>query len=156
MKPMVFVPLTADELRTLRDDSLDVPVAYAATAGLREAYGFGPGEDEEADHAAQVVASVARVREGAPRLVVAAEVSSLPAATDAPAGAVAGLRLAWRDVRALFVDDPDDLPDAATLAAGADGDLGPLEAYPLLWFAPSEVDHVLAQLTSPTHTAEGT
>lgn len=151
MKPLLFVPLTADELRALRGGSLRAGQAYAATEALRRAYDLGPADDEEADHAAQVLASLACVRAGVPRLVAAAEVSRLPTATDDPLGAVAPLTVAWRDIRALFIDDPDEPPTDAVLAEAVGGDLGALAAHPLLWFAPSEVDHVLDQLTAPHH-----
>lgn len=153
MRPMVFVPLAADELRTLSAGSLAPAEAYAATPGLLAAYGFGPGEDEEADHAAQVLASLACVRRGLPRLVAAAEVAALPPATgDSASGGVRPGPIAWRDVQALFVDDPDDLPATAALEAAAAGDLAAIESHPLLWFAPSEAGSVLDLLT-PTQGA---
>ncbi|GAB3621995.1 hypothetical protein GCM10027418_00770 [Mariniluteicoccus endophyticus] len=143
MKPLVFVPLSADELRALvASGTADVTEAYAADPALYRAYGFDPAEDEEAEHTAQVLASLACVRRGLPRLVVTAEIDRLPEPGERP-GVVRLTRLAWRDATSLFVDDPEDLPDDATLAQAADGELSALDPYPLLWFAPSEAGPVL-------------
>ncbi|WP_460768636.1 DUF6912 family protein [Mariniluteicoccus flavus] len=143
---MVFVPVSSEELAGWVGAAYapDGP-AYSATPGLLALFGFDASEDEEADHAALVLASLACVRRGLPRLVVAAEVASLPdAARDdgrVPGEVTVG-RVPWRDVRAVFVDDPDDAPTPETFELALGGDLSALDPHPLLWFAPSEVDQL--------------
>lgn len=146
MLPMVFVPADAALLRSLHAGETEIPLAYAPTGALLTAHGLTAADDEESEQLACILASLQCLAAGRPRLVVAAEVRTLPPELTAAPGTVGPVRLTWGDVRSLFIDDPLDRPTADHITAVLGGDLSALEAYPLLWFAPSEVDAVLAAM----------
>ena len=157
----VFVPLTLDDVRRLRaTGSLADVVGYAPGPALRgwlEAGRAGDGrlEDEEVDYVALTHAGVAALTQddGAPsRLVVAVEREAL----DGDAlGAVRLDRLDWTDVRSLFADEAGAGSAVAAARAAVRGQtLGTAlsdpaveelqDAYDLLWYAPDELDSLLA------------
>lgn len=159
MKPLIFVAVTSRAARDLRDIGTQPNgVAYAATAALRESFGYGADADEESDYAAQLFASLAGLLAGWDRCVLAVAVPALPPSTGtADFGQVDLPPLRWRDVRAVFVDEPDAVPAVRAYAETARGrELAELWADPatnqfvtdhdLLWFAPEELDQALAEL----------
>lgn len=161
---MVFIPVTAQEARGFRSGApLGRGPAYAASSELRTAFDYGPQAEEDADFAAQVFASLRCLVDGQDRLVLAVEVGTLPAGTgERDFGEVERPGVRWRDVRAVFRDDPAAGDVVAQYAGGARGrtltDLWSDESthsflahHDLLWFDPTELDQVLAGLgDSPT------
>lgn len=162
MKPMIFVPATAPDLQALRlGESLPDGPAYAATPTLRENFGYAPEADEDADYAAQVFASLRCMLEGRDRCVLAVETDRLPDATgERDFGEVVRPGVRWADVRAIFVDDPRARGSLRAYAASVRGrtiaevwedraavDL--TQEHDLLWFDPTELDQVLAELGEP-------
>ncbi len=116
---LFFVPLSGDELsRWAGAGVLTGPVrGHAVTDGLRAA--FGPDDDEEAEHIALLVASVASLAAGGRRLVAVLEASTAPVSGGDPDfGEVQAGTLAWTSVQSLFADDAD-VPglDASAVAA---------------------------------------
>lgn len=156
---MIFVPLDRDTALRLRaSGSSDRRwVGYAATRALINAHGYRADEQEDADYAAQLYASIAGLADSSDdrRLVVAADV---PVAAlgdhreDADYGAVAVGGLDWADVTAVFVDE--DAAGAAVRSArqaiGEQPDAGLAgwvelpavraltDAHELLWHTPDE------------------
>lgn len=159
---MVFIPVTAQEARGLRSgDPLGRGPAYAASPELRTAFEYGPQAEEDADFAAQVFASLRCLADGRERLVLAVEVGTLPTGTgERDFGEVERPAVSWRDVRAVFRDDPE--AGEGQYARAARGrtltDLWSdelthsfLADHDLLWFGPTELDQALAGLRdSPT------
>lgn len=156
---MVFVPASPGEIRALRrGDERAAESAYAATRELREHFGYAADADEDADYAAQVFASLRCLIEERDRCVLAIELDRLPPPRGAiEFGEVTGPMVRWRDVRALFVDDPAARPEirayAGTIAGRdliavwSDDAAAQLTLdHDLLWFDPTEVDQALAGL----------
>lgn len=155
---MIFVPLTSDEARTLRSSGLPgTRVAYAGTPTLRRSHEYDDSMTEDADFAAMSYAGVhALTAPGeAARLVVALEVPDerVDDGRD-PYGQVSVTDLGWREVTALFGDEPGSeqaVTDARLLVTGLDvaaalsheviGSL--LDDHDLLWYAPEELDRLL-------------
>lgn len=153
----VFVPVSLELLRSLATSGqLPGPVtAYGVTADLLTWGEFGPDELEDAIFTAQSLAATAALvgLGGAPggrRVVLAvAGTGFVPAADALPGeGSLPGLR--WRQVQAVFSDDPDvDLTVAGTAAAGltvAQAWDDPVvadfvEENDLGWFTPDEARH---------------
>jgi len=159
---MVFLPVQPVEVRAVRaGEDLGPGAAYAATATLRHTFDYGEKADEDADFAAQIFASLRCLIDGRDRLLLAAEVTNLPPECgEVTFGEVTRPRVQWRDVRAIFLDEPesrDALRAYATTARGrtlaeiwadeATHDL--LEHHHLLWFDPTELDQALAGLGDP-------
>lgn len=162
MKQTVFVPVSTEQLRRLVEGAatgpgLDPDQAYAATPELRQEFGYGPDEDEDADYAAQALAGVQGLLSGRPRLVLAAECEASDLAPGEPAdhGAVRPGSLSWTQLRAIFVEDPDAADEARRLAeelsgrtldaAWADDRVRQFVAdHELLWFATQEHADALA------------
>lgn len=156
----VFIPTDPAGVRGFRDQGSWTGVAgFAATDELRRAHDFGPGADEDADFAAQTYASVqALLDHDGPRVVVAVEVSGVQPTPLVAWGQVAVPRCDWSDVLAVFVDEAEAGPAlarartaAGSLAALPDGlaqaweldEVSELIAdHDLLWYLPSEVDHL--------------
>jgi hypothetical protein len=135
---MIFVPMSHREASALRDaGGTDQELrAFAATRQMITAHGYRPEEDEEADYAAQLYASVVALIDHPPdstsapvgdhqltgddrdaRLVISAEVPAgrvRDAEADADHGAVLVRGLQWTETTAVFVDE-----SAAAAAVGA-------------------------------------
>lgn len=161
---MIFLPMTAARARRIRtaggtEDLLD---GWAATPQMITAHGYRPEDDEDAEYAAQLYASVAALDAVAEpgdevdhRLVVAAEVPAgriSDAGHDRDHGAVRVDGLRWPEVTAVFVDEPAaaDAVRSAREAVGTAADL-PMEVlvelpavavmiddHDLLWHHPDE------------------
>ncbi len=161
---MIFVPITPDSARDLRaaggtDRRL---VGWAATSRMITAHGYRPDEDEDAEYAAQLYASVAALSTCAGtagtssgRLLVAAEVPAdrvADAGDDLDHGAVRVTGLQWAEVTAVFVDEPaaTESVRAARRAVQASADLrmaslcelpavsALIDDHDLLWHHPDE------------------
>lgn len=153
MKRTVFVPVTPEQLRGLAEGAaptagLIPDHAFAATAELTSEFGYGPDEDEEADYAAQSLAGVQALLQGQPRVVLAAECEATPA-EPAGHGTVHVDALSWQRVKAIFVDEPEAVEAARSLATELAGqsietaweqDLVRqfVAEHELLWFATQE------------------
>lgn len=150
---LLFVPVSADRLQAWADGGvLDGPVrAHAVTPGLRAA--FEPSDEEEAEHIALLVASVASLVATGRRLVAVADAAAVPARDgDADFGEVEVSNLGWNAVQSLFADeaDPPGLRAAAAAASGRDlaeawdepAVIALLEQADLLWHGAGEWQHV--------------
>jgi hypothetical protein len=157
MSPLVFVAVDPCATVGLRDQGAQPHgVAYAATPMLRDVFGYGAGQDEEADYAAQLFASLAGLASGWDRCVLAVRVPELPPGTEGTDfGQVELPPIRWEDVTAVFFDDVKALPSvrayAETVRGRGIGDIWADRAtdalvadHDLLWFAPSELDDALA------------
>lgn len=157
MNPMIYVPVGPAEARALRaGEPLPPGPAYAATAALRDAFGFGDEDGEDADYAAQLFASLRCLVAGHDRCVLAVGVGRPPGGTgEVDFGEVTRPGVRWRDVRAVFVDAPDPRPALRAYARSVRGrDLAAVWAdeatarlvqdHDLLWYDPTELDQVLA------------
>jgi hypothetical protein len=167
---MLFIPLSHSRATAIRSagGSEDELLAFAATGQMIAAHGYRSDEREDADYAAQLYASVAGLgtshdqhddqpddqqHEG--RLVVAAEVPIARVrdrGSDDDYGAVLVSGLDWRDVAAVFVDEPDATAAirAARKAIGAAPNRGLptllelpeiialTDEHELLWHVPDE------------------
>jgi len=126
----VFVPCSREQARALgRGEPLGRCRAHALTPELYQTLGMAPGDDEDAEYAAMVLASVSALAHHGERLVLVAEV---PAATvgegeDPANGEVELSGLSPRAVQCFFTEQrPQPLADAA---AGAVRGLGLDEAW---------------------------
>ncbi|MFT4110274.1 DUF6912 family protein [Propionicimonas sp.] len=118
---LVLVPISPDQLADWADTGIlaGPRPGYAVTPGLRSA--FAPSDEEEAEHIAALVASIAALAATGHRLVAVVECSPRPDTTaDPDFGGVTVPDLAWASVQSLFADAPDaeGLPEAASAAAG--------------------------------------
>lgn len=156
---MVFLPVLPSEVLALRGgEPLPPGSAYAATNSLRAAFDYGPDADEDADFAAQLFASLRCVSDGVDRCLLAAEMENLPPESgEVEFGEVARPGVRWRDVRAVFVDDPAEVSAIRAYAESvrgqglaelwaADETHAFLDTHHLLWFDPTELDQALAGL----------
>lgn len=73
-RQLVFIPISRAELAAI-DGSLRLGrrAAYRVTSELLAALEYGPGQEEDAEHAAMVLASVAALARHGERLVLVAE-----------------------------------------------------------------------------------
>lgn len=157
---MVFVPVRADEVSAVRSgEPLGGGPAYAASRSLRATFDYGPKEDEDADFAAQVFASLRCLVDGIDRCLLAVESAALPPETGERAfGEVARPEVRWRDVRAIFIGESGTGEYAESARGRTLTDLWAddathdfLATHDLLWFDPTELDQALAGLgASPT------
>ena len=146
---LLFVPITAVELAGWAGGGI-LPgqrVGFAVTPALRAA--FEPTDDEEAEHLALLVASIASLATTGRRLVAVLDGTHRPAPdADADFGEVIVSDLHYSRVQSLFADEPD-VPGLAGAAAAAAGlpvavawDLPEvvllLESADLLWHGPGE------------------
>jgi hypothetical protein len=162
---MIFVPMTPDETVALRSGAgVDHQQGCAATASL-----VGSVETdcviEEAEYAAINNAGVLAMvlKPNAPRLVVAAEVREEQVIDrGAPQGEVEVNGLTWRQVRALFADEPAAQKAvrlarrtvagrSLTAALVTPKVAALLDRYPLMWYAPEELDQLRERSDSPTY-----
>lgn len=118
---LLFVPLAPAELAAWATSGVLVGPrpAHAVTAGLRDA--FDAADEEEAEHIALLVASVAALAATGHRLVVVAEgVAAGDPGGDPDFGEVVVSDLPWTAAQSLFADEAEvpGLPEAARGAAG--------------------------------------
>lgn len=151
---LFFLPLTGAQLDGWAAGGvLPGPVrGYAATDGLRAA--FGAGDEEEAEHIALLVASVASLAATGQRLVAVVEAATVPAPDGDPDfGEVEATGvLRYGDVQSLFADDDGvgELDAAARAASGLDlaqawdepAVVALLERADLLWHGAGEWKHL--------------
>ena len=148
---LVFVPTTASRWRP--QVAADVVEGFAATTSLREALGYRSDQDEDAEHAAMVLASVAGLARHGVRFVLACEVDASAVRVesthdDAPNGRVVTGPIAQSRIVSWFTDeDGVDVDAAAHAAAGQtldeawDTDEGAalVAEHALLWHAAEEL-----------------
>jgi hypothetical protein len=147
---LVFVPLSPARLAGWAEEgALAGPMpAHAVTAGLRAA--FEPADDEEAEHIALLVASVAALAASGRRVVAVAEAGAVPAPDGDPDfGEVVVGDLPYAAVQSLFADEASaDRLVSAGASAVAGRPLAQawdepavitlLERADLLWHGPGE------------------
>lgn len=146
---LLFLPVTGAQLADWQAAGvLSGPLkAYAVTPGLSAA--FEPSDDEEAEHLALLVASVAALTASGARQVAVLEAEAEPITDrDVDFGAVVTGDLRFDAIGSLFADEPE----APGLAAAATAALGLslqdawdhpavtvlLEEGDLLWHGPGE------------------
>ena len=144
---LVFVPLTPPTLASWAQGGEFHPAAaFAVTAGLRQAFGFGPADDEDAEHTALHVAGLTALRSGGRRLVVVADVAATPV-VGGDFGEVTLGSLPWSAATAIFDESDPAAADllrpllagtelAAAWDAPAVADF--LAEHALLWHGPGE------------------
>jgi hypothetical protein len=118
---LLFLPVTGAQLADWAAAGvLAGPLkAYAATTGLSAA--FEPSDDEEAEHLALLVASVAALAASGVRQVAVLEGAAEPITDgDVDFGAVVTGDLRFEAIQSLFADEPEapGLAEAATAAMG--------------------------------------
>ena len=157
----VYVPTTVDQLKTLRDNGFQPPVAaHAVTPALREWY--VEGDVEELEYAAADEAAGASLRllastgSSVPRrVVVAADVPDdavIPGGV-ARSGVVVQLPVTLAEVASVHVDDDEaraDVRVAVQAVSAADAgdeqaraDVEQAAGSELLWYDVTELDDVL-------------
>jgi hypothetical protein len=160
---MIFVPMTQDETAAFRSGAeMNHYQGCAATASLVASMETDTVM-EEAEYAAISNAGVLAMvlKPNASRLVVAAEVR-VEQVIDrgAPQGQVEVNGLTWAQVRALFADEPAarkavrlarKTVAGRSLAAAlvAPKVAAVLDKYPLMWYAPEELDQLWGRSDSP-------
>lgn len=144
---LLFIPLTPAELALWAGAGrLDWPrPGFSATPGLRAA--FETGDEEEAEHIALLVASVAGLVRYGLRLVAVVEASGEPTG-DPDFGELRVPEAPYSAVQALFAEeaDPATVQQAAAAAKGLElaaawddpAVIGLLENADLLWHGPAE------------------
>jgi Family of unknown function (DUF6912) len=162
---MIFVPMTQDETAALRSGAeVNHYQGCAATASLVASMETDTVM-EEAEYAAINNAGVLAMvlKPNAPRLVVAAEVREEQVIDrGARQGEVEVNGLTWPQVRALFADEPAarkavrlarKTVAGRSLAAAlvAPKVAAVLDKYPLMWYAPEELDQLRGRSDSPAH-----
>lgn len=164
---MIYLPVSVAELARFRDDGTTSPArAFGATGTLREAFGYTDSMAEDAEHAAQLFASLCCLVRGQQRLVVAAEVDlrTMPPGEEPDFGDVVIAKVAWSDVRAIFADEPEARPRLAAYAAEHAGQsleqawedeatAALLGEHDLLWYAPSEYRALVERLSAEGNPA---
>jgi hypothetical protein len=178
---LLFVPVTRAEAADLRAGrSAGVRPGHGATSALRVAHGLGAESDEDADLAALTYAGVAALVETAEplRLVLALEVpragvieggvtgDGLARNRERALGRVMLREVRWGDVQALFLDDVGNASSVAEVRAQAAGrslaaalDQESVRALAedtdLLWYDPSELDHLPTPDPAPNRRTVG-
>ena len=160
---MIFVPMTIDETAALRSGAgVNHHQGCAATASLVASM-VSDDVMEKAEYAAIRNAGVLAMvlKPNAPRLVVAAEVREDQVIDQgAPRGEVEVNELTWAQVRALFADEPAArravrlarktvAGQSLTAALAAPKVAAVLDKYPLMWYAPEELDQLWGRSDSP-------
>ena len=160
-RQLIFLPVSRDDAATLaRGAEFDPPrAAFAVTDALLAALGYEPANDEEAEYAALVLASVWSLARFGERLVVVAEVPAdrvLAAGEDdveLENGAVVVNGLPPGSVIAWFSDGPEagaDVAEAVRVASGSGIDeawdrpevQAVITGHEMLWHAADEL-HLL-------------
>jgi hypothetical protein len=162
---MIFVPMTRDETAALRSGAgVNRHQGCVAAASLVASMETDTVM-EEAEYAAISNAGVLAMvlKPNAPRLVVAAEVREEQVLDQgAPQGEVEVNGLTWAQVRALFAEEPAarkavrlarKAVAGQSLAAAlvAPKVAAVLDKYPLMWYAPEELDQLRGRSDSPAH-----
>ncbi len=168
MGTMVFWATTPAAVRRFAETGSQsvADKVFAATDELRAAFGYQPSDDEDADFAAQLFASLQCLVDGGDRLVVAVELDRAPvaAAPGPELGRVGQVQLPWRRVRAIFRDAPEDLAELRAYAESLQGKeiealweddqvRGVLTEHDLLWYDGSELAQALDGLRDPDPVA---
>ncbi|RRR97643.1 DUF6912 family protein [Glycomyces terrestris] len=147
----IYVPANAAMLRTLAGTGELKPVSavHAVTSWLRRE---APGADEEdleyTAFADAALASLPLLAGGAPRrIVVSADVpDDLLAEHAEGTGADFDGVVKLKRVAAVHADDADAAVDVERALADEDPDFDAVEAHVLDWYAPSELQELLAAL----------
>ncbi len=144
---LVFIPLTQSQLSSWVEGGSFAPKqAFGVTNSLRQAFGFTPADDEEAEHTAMHIAGLSGLLSSGRRLVAVAEASAR-AVAGSEFGEVEAGAVPWSAVNALFADDASgaatagavDRPHASLSDAWDDPAIADLLAsHELLWHGPSE------------------
>jgi len=153
---IVYLPASVDQAVRLRaGEPLPGRRGYAATPSLLAAAGFAPRDQEDAGYTALSHAGVQALLAGPTdrRLVLAADTDRVTDLAD-PYGAVEVADLAWRQVWALYYDEPEAAdavraaadsvrPDDTVAEALGRPEVGRLlDEHDLLWFDPTELDRL--------------
>ena len=104
MAGLVFVPLNGDTLRTWATTGVLAGNVrgYAVTPTMADAFGFTDTTDEDAEHTALCIASLAALLAGGVRLVGVADTDHLNDPADAEFGSVSVSDVPFTRVTALF------------------------------------------------------
>lgn len=157
---LIFVPVSQTQAAALLADGfLPERQAFTVTPQLVEMLEYGPDQQEDAEYAAMVIASVAGLSTFGHRLVLVAEVpqESLGLAADPENGEMLVGRLDRQQVVAFFADDPAvDVSAAAQEAAGLGIDdawnqqavVELLATSDLLWHGAEELASVASKLNT--------
>lgn len=109
---LVFVPVIAEQAAALAAGTPLGPVdCFRVTGELLETVGLGPGDDEDAERACLLLASVHALATSGRRLVLVAEVQPASLVANPDERHNGGARLAGlvpRQVQCFFADDPAD------------------------------------------------
>lgn len=150
---LVVVPLSAAELTGWAGTGQHrPPVGYTVTPSLRSAFGFGPADEEDAEHTVLHIAGLASLLRGGRRLVAVVETSATPV-PGAEFGEVRAGVLGFDAVTALFADESAatarvlaDLAGGRTLDAAWDDPAVAefLADNELLWHGPTEWQSLVA------------
>lgn len=144
---LIFRAVSVDELRTLAEGERLSGDAYAVTPSFLDAFGLGPGDDEDAERTALYLAALAALVRHGRRLVVVAEASAHD--TGDEYGVVGLEHLGFSQVTALFADEESAWP-LVEAARGAVAQLSVEDAWDhpahgvllsdadLLWYGPEE------------------
>lgn len=159
-RTLTFVPVTRDEALALaRGTEPACPrQAFAATPELVAALGYAPEQDEDAEYAALVLASVWSLAHDGVRMVLVAELepSAVGAGEESGNGGVTIQKLPRGSVVAFFTDEPAAAAVAQQAAAEARGfdidtawDLPGVQAlitgHDLLWHSAEELSTLSEQ-----------
>ena len=150
---VVLIPVSVEQLAGLREAPLAGPVTgFAVTPGLRDTFGLGDSDEEEADRTALLLAGVASLISHGKRLVVVVDAAAVDDGD--PHGEVVLHGVAWGEVSAIFADAPEAataVSDAAEAVSGLDLDVAwdvdavrtLMAEHDLLWYGPEEVGALL-------------
>lgn len=144
-RTLVFVPIAREELDAIVGKrELTQRQAHCVTTDLLDELGYEQGQDEQAEYAAMVLASVASLTRFGERIVLVAEVPShlVRPAAQTINGACQVTAVPLESMTCWFADAPDvDLTSAAAAANGLTidqaWDLEPvselIQGHQLLW-----------------------
>jgi len=150
---VVLIPVSVEQLAGLREAPLAGPVTgFAVTPGLRDTFGLGDSDEEEADRTALLLAGVASLISHGKRLVVVVDAAAVDDGD--PHGEVVLRGVAWGEVSAIFADAPEAataVSDAAEAVSGLDLDVAwdvdavrtLMAEHDLLWYGPEEAGALL-------------
>ncbi|GAA1718623.1 DUF6912 family protein [Propioniferax innocua] len=159
MGELVFVPVSAHELESLRRGETRNMRGFAGTQRMLDTFGYTDGADEEVEYALCMIAGVDALVSHGRRLVlaVATDDHEPDLGPDADFGLVQVGPFGWRRVQSIFADESEgdaaasdvQIPQAAdndsVLAAAWESDIvqGFLEKHDLMWFGPSEAQRLI-------------